>query len=103
VMENWKAIQCDTTDEAASVGLLALMTGMSEEFWCAGWMMGMEYSLWRVTVGQPFGQGIITERQATLLRLLSEECDGWWMWVDDDGPAFIRTEQWLILNPPKAA
>lgn len=96
-------IRCGDATEGAALGLLALMTGISEEFWCAGWMMGLEYSLWRVEAGTRYGQGGISERQATLLRLLSEECDGWWMWVEHDGPCFIRTEQWLKMLHPSPA
>lgn len=91
-------VRCGDASEGAALGLLGLMTGLSEEFWCAGWMSGMEYSLWRAGAGMRWGQGIISERQATLLRLLQEECDGWWAWVGegaDSGPQFFRTAAWL--------
>ncbi len=88
-------VRCGDTEEGAALGLLALMTGISEEFWCAGWMNGMEFDLWRRAAGTNYGQGIITERQATLLRLLHEECGGWWMWDYARGPVFVRTEEWL--------
>lgn len=89
---------CGGPDEGAALGLLGLMTGISEENWCAGWMSGLEYSLWEVKPGTEYGQGAITERQATLLRLLSEECDGWWRWVNDK-PQFIRRQDWVNLLP----
>lgn len=85
---------CDQSDEGAALGLLGLMTGLSEEHWCSGWMSGLEFSLWEAKAGDRFGQGVITERQATLLRLLSEECDGWWYWVRDSGPRFARLSEW---------
>ena len=87
-------IQCDLAEEGAALGLLGLMKGISEEFWCAGWMSDLEFSLWQAKPGKHYGQGIITERQAELLRLLSEECGGWWFY-GDAGPKFIRTEDWL--------
>lgn len=83
----------DTASEGAALGLLALITGISEEFWCAGWMDGIEYRLWQVKPGTGYGQGVISERQSELLRLLSEECDGWWRW--DGGPRFVRSAEWL--------
>ena len=83
---------CIDTTQAARVGLLALMAGISEEFWNAGWMNGMEFSLWQVKAGTRFGQDNITERQATLLRLLAEEAGGWWVW--DGGPKFLTADEW---------
>lgn len=92
------SINCGLAEEGAALGLLGMMLGLSEEFWCAGWETGTEHALWRVEAGTHWGQGEITERQATLLRLLSEECDGWWEW--SDGPKFIRREAWTqkLLN-----
>ena len=86
-------IFCDDTAEGAQLGLIGLMTGISEEYYCAGWMSGLEYDLWLIEPGSHYGQGVITERQAALLRLLSEECDGWWHWTAD-GAKFIRLEKW---------
>jgi hypothetical protein len=93
------SIRCDSDAEGAALGLLGLMTGLSEEYWCAGWMSGLEHSLWGVESGTRFGMGTITDRQAELLRLLSDECDGWWYWHDADpvelsGPKFIRRAEW---------
>ncbi len=91
-------VRCGDASEGAALGLLGLMTGMSEEFWCAGWMSGMEYSLWRVEPDMQWGQGTVSGRQADLLRLLHEECDGWWAWTGDGpdaGPRFFRTAEWL--------
>lgn len=87
-------IRCDLASEGAALGLLGLMTGISEESWCAGWMSGLEFSLWNVEAGTHYGQEIITERQATLLRLLSEECDGWWFY-GENGAEFIRRSKWI--------
>lgn len=86
---------CDLAEEGAALGLLGLMTGISEEFWCAGWMSDLEYDLWQVPAGKKYGHGEITERQSTLLRLLSDECDGWWHWDEEGGAVFIRREEWL--------
>ena len=87
--------RCEDTAEGAALGLLGLMSGISEEFWCAGWLIGLEFDLWNAAANAKYGQGAITERQVTLLRLLSEECDGWWHWRDGaDNPEFVRLNEW---------
>lgn len=80
--------------EAAMMGLYAIMSGISEECWCAGWLNGNEAALWPPRAMR-YGQGEVTERQAMLLRLLSEEAGGWWGW-NDDGPVFMSMPEWLI-------
>jgi len=89
---NWD-IEADLAQEGAMIGLLALMRGISEEYWAAGWISGLEYVLWNVKGGTALGQGEITERQATLLKLLSEEAVGWWRY-GANGPEFLSTEEW---------
>lgn len=86
----------DTTEEGAQLGLLALMTGISEEYYCAGWMIGLEYACYAASKegSIDYGMGVITERQAILLRLLSEEAGGWWIWPDDVNGGPIFTKDW---------
>lgn len=94
-------VRCDDASEGAALGLLGLMTGLSEEFWCAGWMTGMEYDLWHIEPHTRWGQGEISGRQAALLRLLHEEAGGWWAWVGvrpSAGPMFLSTEEWRELR-----
>lgn len=90
-----------TSREAASLGLFALMSGLSEEYFGAGWSVSLEYDLWRLREGEAASGTLarVTERHRTLLRLLSEECDGWWMYdpddADPDSPALLLTlEEW---------
>jgi hypothetical protein len=88
--------RCETTAEGAALGLLGLMSGISEECWCAGWLIGLEFRLWDAKANAKCGREIVTERQATLLRLLSEECGGWWHWKDGaDNPQFVSIDEWL--------
>lgn len=89
---------CGDASEGAALGLLGLMTGISEEFWCAGWLTGLEFSLWKAPTGMRFGQGSITERQSQLLKLLSEESDGWWCWQNGEA-TFVCMADWLKLLP----
>jgi hypothetical protein len=67
--------RCETAAESAALGFLGLMSGISEECWCAGWLIDLEFRLWNVQADSRHGQRIVTERQAQLLRLLSEECE----------------------------
>jgi len=91
--------RCETTDEGAALGLLGLMSGISEECWCASWLKGLEFDLWNVAVHTSYGQGTITERHAILLRLLSEECEGWWCWKNEeaDNPEFVSLAEWKTI------
>lgn len=90
----WDMFFADQADEGAQWGLLSLMTGISEEFWAAGWMSGLEYSLWVAVEGgsRRYGMGELSERQVQLLRLLAEEAEGWWIW--EGGPKFIPLMEW---------
>jgi hypothetical protein len=100
--------RCETAAEGAALGLLGLMSGISEEHWCAGWLTDLEFRLWDAQAGK-YGQGVITERQVKLLRLLSEECEGWWHWKEDaENPEFISLAEWRDIvakrkDPPPPA
>jgi len=91
--------------------LYELMSDISEECWCAGWMQGNEFSLWRV-VSDPaaprrYGRGEISEQEATRLASLAEQIGGWVYWHDDEhepdlpsdqwGPRFIEMKAWRAL------
>jgi hypothetical protein len=94
--EMYSAERCETTSEAAARGLLDLMSGISEEYWCAGWLRDLEFELWNAVAGSHTQEsGALTMRQTALLRLLSEECDGWWHWQNDtDNPQFVSLAEW---------
>ena len=92
--ENYEKVDLmggDTVD-AARWGLVALMSAISEDCWCATWMSGNEYALWKVKPGTAYGQGEITERQSRLLSDLSAECGGWFRW--DVGLTFVPIADW---------
>jgi hypothetical protein len=48
-----------------------------------------------VAPGTKYGRDTITERQATLLALLSEEAGGWWRYGDE--AEFVPINQWLTI------
>ncbi len=101
------ALVVDDASEGAAVGLYALMAGISEEFWCAGWMHGLEYALWDALTNdgrRSYGRGYISERQRDLLRMLADECCGWWMWDTDLGRiGFVRLPDWRQIVERRSA
>lgn len=89
---------CGGPDEGSALGLLGLMTGISEDLYCAGWMSGLEFSMWRAANSPTdfqFGMGAVLERQRRLLRDLADEARGWWVWEDSTGPRFIALDVWI--------
>lgn len=80
--------------DAAAAGLLAMMFGLSEECWCAGWMHDLEYRLWDARP-PVVGMGTITERQVALLHMLADEANGWWSWQGEPDPVFVLMPEWL--------
>jgi hypothetical protein len=91
-------VKCDDAAEGARLGLLGIMTGISEDHWSAGWRADLEVELWRACkIGGPFeyGHGTVTQRQCALLWLLSEEAEGWWAYDRERGPIFLPMDEWL--------
>jgi hypothetical protein len=76
-----------------------MMSYLSEEMWCAGWMTGCEYALWADLTGQEVaGKRAwgIAEEDKEDLRFLHEAAGGWVMWSEDAGEkVFLSTEAWL--------
>lgn len=85
--------------------LYELMSEISEDCWCAGWMMGNEYSLWDaiVTGDRTYGMGFMEEGLLASCKALSDQVGGWIEWRDDEqglpagewGPYFIAMPDWL--------
>ena len=87
------------------VRLAVLISEISEYWYCAGWMMGIEHQVWRVAHGQarPGGEAIqLDDAQRRELLALSREIGGWVRWVDggpgESGAQFIALESWLQLH-----
>jgi hypothetical protein len=96
--ENHSFLFAEDAEEGARYGLLALMTGISEESWCAGWLSDLEYICWTAREGGSPEKGMrgITARQSELIRLLSEEANGWWIY-DQQGPRFVGFPEWQAM------
>jgi hypothetical protein len=94
-------------DPLAAAQLYSLMSDISEEHWCAGWMSGNEESLWAAMNdgSRDYGMGEIADVDIAALKRLHEQCGGWWYWHDDQnepglhhshwGPRFLTTDEWI--------
>jgi hypothetical protein len=60
------------------------MSELSEDAYCAGWMSGLEYALWRVVIEGPRRYGFLDIDAAHIehLRKLSQQCRGWIVFDD---------------------
>jgi hypothetical protein len=81
---NWGDLG-DCPNAPPEVRLFSLMTGISEDRWCAGWDSGLENWLWRAVEqgltsdGQGHG-AYPTPAELALLKSLSAEAGGWLVW-----------------------
>jgi len=77
------------------------MSEISEDCWCAGWLIGLEFDLWQALAEGPreYGAGKIGAGDIARLRLLSDECGGWIAWrraedPRDSGEEFVPIGEW---------
>jgi len=89
-----------TLKESPQARLLArLMSDLSEDYFCAGWLIGCEYALWAdLTGSKVHGEaawGISVEEKEEL-RVAHELAGGWIMWPQDTPDrTYLTTEEWL--------
>jgi hypothetical protein len=76
--------------------LADFMSELSEEAYCAGWMDGLEFALWRALIGGPrtYGRLEITDQQLTRLRELSEAARGWIVFDDAEEETLVPLGEW---------
>ena len=76
--------------------LAEYMSSLSELAFCAGWMDGLEFALWRAATEAPFtyGQLELTLDQAQRLNDLSHRCGGWIFLHDDHLGTFATLAEW---------
>jgi hypothetical protein len=89
--------------------LYETMSDISEDCYCAGWMMGLEFALWDALQDGDlrYGQGLMDVDQLEKCRTLSTKLDGWIIWIDDSidaelpasewGPRFVGMQKWLNI------
>lgn len=98
--EVYNVARLEGRDAIAAKTLCAQMSDLSEEYYCAGWLIGLEFSLWSMLEGgsRNFGMSVVTEKEIGELRSLHKRCDGWWVWSEDlQGEAFVSTEEWIVI------
>lgn len=95
-------IPADCPDVSAARELCQLMSDISEDQYCAGWLVGLEYQLFdTLYIGDTFGDGISPQERVKLMEL-SARCGGWWRWTDDKGETFVKLEEWLEIYKARA-
>ena len=77
--------------------LYDLMSEISEDCYCAVWMNGNEFVIWRALQGgdRTYGQGEIEQAMLEQCRQLATEIGGWIVWPDNEGERFMPMDQWL--------
>jgi hypothetical protein len=82
--------------------LTAVMSGISEDAYCAGWNANLEYDLWAILterIDPQLGFKTLDEYDLARLRDLHLKACGWVVWRRDDKPEdsgnyFVTTEEW---------
>jgi hypothetical protein len=85
------------------------MSEISENCYCASWLIGLEYTLWSILTRAPedtypvqWGQEDINLTEAADLKRLSEECGGWIVWdneVSNPGAGFpLSGNRWVPMD-----
>jgi len=75
------------SDDPHAIALLRLMEDISESHYCAGWLMGLERDLFRITFcdGDPnYGMDEVSVGRRQQLKRLAEVSESWWVWDEDD-------------------
>lgn len=75
------------------------MRRISEDHYCAGWMMGLELSLWELMMlgGGGYGMGVIVPEVAWRLCDMAHHAGGWWYWPEKNGDLLTDEEQYTDL------
>jgi len=103
-MSHSKLSAADCPDFSAALELAALMSEISEEEYCAGWEVSLEYSLFAAAFeGRSYGAGLSMSQQHGLMEL-SRRCDGWWIFdltKNADGVSFgqryVQMQEWTEM------
>lgn len=88
-----------TVDRVSALALRDLMSRISEEHYCAGWLSGLEFTLYGMMHGdsRAFGMGDVSTEDVTQLWTLHQRCGGWWYYDKEHGEMFILTHDWLKM------
>jgi len=81
--------------------LLQLMSDISEDCWCAGWISGNENALYRMAFdGAPrrYGMSEVGEPEIVHLRDLAEKTGMWGAWDDEDGVIAVDLKEFAATR-----
>lgn len=78
--------------------LAELMSGLSEEAYCAGWMHGLEFELWEAVINGPreYGRLQITLDHIAQLRRLSSAAGGWIAFDETEEESLLPMDEWKL-------
>jgi hypothetical protein len=88
------------------------MRHLSESYWCAGWLAGLEFMLWESVEQHHQGRtpklskkpafGKINASDGRCLSKLSSRAGGWWVWDDSIGTElFVTLTEWKKIYKAK--
>jgi len=88
--------------------LLYKMKEYSEDFFCASWLVDLEFELWEAAERESPSERemsmVTTSREC---RSLAELAGGWWAWDDKapggDNPIFMPLEEWKKVLAKRTA
>ncbi len=90
--------------QAAQRALLVYMRHLSEENWSAGWLIGLEFTLWDWVLRQRSGAEPASEFERAnipdteVLSWLAEQAGGWWHWDEKlMEPKFVPPDEWMEI------
>ncbi len=90
-----KATGLSPREDAIAKALECYMSEISEDFYCAGWLVDLEFDLWAIVTGDrsdEFGMGTLGDKRS-VLRELADACGGWIV-HEDGGCAWIVRAEW---------
>ena len=72
------------------------MSDLSEEAYCAGWLIGLEFILWEAVLGREEDDARLpfSEEEIERLRDLSEACSGWIVYQHPGAETWLPLEEW---------
>ena len=88
----------DRLQQYAKELLVRTMRDYSEEYWCAGWLVNLEYELWAFVLREDVHwRKFLGRADRTRLLELANDAGGWYYWRDSSGETFIPMEDWLKM------
>jgi len=91
-------IKTPSETEIAKHTLLRVMRDWSEDAYSAGWMRGLENTIWSMIQKWKSGDPNVGELDAAMFDYLHEKAKGWWVWDEEAGhPVFIPKKTWISM------